>query len=212
VIGRPDFAPVVGHVEGFAAQAQLARGDTLLAVGDRDTPTWSEAALALATAALDRKDVQVHVRTRDDDDAVRTLHLSQLPRDADEQRLMQDIGLTPRHQLLPPVVGRIEPGSAAWGVLADGDRITAIDGTPVPSFDDIGPLVQRLGGRQGMIEVQRDGDRLALEITPRRHDNATGGRYWALGIAPAPAPTPAYDAELRYGPVAAVPAAVRETW
>jgi regulator of sigma E protease len=212
VIGRPDFAPVVGHVEGIAAQAQLARGDTLLAVGDRDTPTWSEAALALATAALDRKDVQVHVRTRDDDDAVRTLHLSQLPRDADEQRLMQDIGLTPRHQLLPPVVGRIEPGSAAWGVLADGDRITAIDGTPVPSFDDIGPLVQRLGGRQGMIEVQRDGDRLALEITPRRHDNATGGRYWALGIAPAPAPTPAYDAELRYGPVAAVPAAVRETW
>ena len=212
VIGRPDYAPVVGHVEGIAAQSQLARGDTVVAVGDRDTPTWSEAALALTTAAMDRTDVLVHVRTPGKHDAVRTLRLSQLPAGFDEQRALQEVGLTPRHQLLPPLVGRIEPGSPAWGVLAEGDRITAIDGEPVPAFDDIGTLVQRVGGLAAMIEVDRDGARLALEVNPKQRTDPRRGRYWALGIAPAPAPMPAYDAKLQYGPISAVPAALQETW
>ena len=50
VIGRPDYQPVVGQVQGLAAQAGLARGDTLLSVDGRDTPTWTEAAMALANA------------------------------------------------------------------------------------------------------------------------------------------------------------------
>jgi regulator of sigma E protease len=212
VIGRPDFAPVVGHVEGLAAQARLDRGDTLVAVGDRATPTWSEAALALMTAAMDRRDVAVHVRTATGSDAVRKLRLSLLPAGADEQEAFRDVGLTPRHQLTPPVVGKVDPHSPAWGVLAEGDRITAIDGTPVQAFDDISPLVQQVGGRTAMIEVQRDGDRLALEVTPKPRDDANGGRHWALGIGPAPASVPDYDAKLQFGPVAAVPAALHETW
>jgi regulator of sigma E protease len=212
VIGRPDYAPVVGHVEAIAAQSHLSRGDTLLAIGARPTPTWSEAALALATAAMDRRDVPVRVRTTEGGEDVRTLRLSRLPEGFDPQHSLQGIGLTPRHQLLPARVGRIEPHSAAWGVLAEADRITAIDGAPVGSFDDIGPLVQRVGGHPAMVEVERDGDRLALEVTPARHADGHGGDYWALGIGPAQAPVPAYDAKLQYGPVAAVPAAFRETW
>ncbi|HMB42606.1 MAG TPA: RIP metalloprotease RseP, partial [Luteimonas sp.] len=212
VIGRPDYAPVVGHVEGIAAMAQLKPGDTILAVGDRQTPTWSEAALALATAAVDRKDIAVRVHTALDGDAVRNVPLSRLPADFDEQGALQAVGLTPRHQLLPPVVGRIEPGSPAWGVLAEGDTLTAIDGDAVPSFDDIGPLVQKVGHRTAMIEVQRDGDRLALEVTPTQRSDPARGRYWALGIGPRPATAPAYDARLQFGPVAAVPAALNETW
>ncbi|MDB6163887.1 MAG: rseP [Xanthomonadaceae bacterium] len=213
VLGRPDFAPVVGHSEGLAAQAGLHRGDTITAVGDRATPTWSEAALAIATAAMDRQDVPVHTRTTGNDDAVATLRLSQIPGDVDEQGGgLRAVGLTPRHQLLPPVIGRIEPGSPAWGVLAEGDRITAIDGASVPSFDDIGPLVQRVGGRQVMVEVKRDGERLALELAPRERVDPQRGRFWALGVQPAPTPEPAYDARLQYGPIAAVPAALEETW
>ena len=212
VIGRPDFAPVVGQAEGIAATAGLQRGDTLLAVGDRETPTWSEAALALATDAMDRKDTAVRVRTAAGDTRTRTLRLSRLPAGAGQQQAVSQIGLTPRHQLLPPVIGRVEPGTAAWGVLAEDDRLTAIDGTPISSFDEIGPLVQQVGHRNAMVEVERDGDRLALELTPQRRVDPQRGAYWALGIAPAMAPLPPYDAALHYGPLAAVPAALRETW
>jgi regulator of sigma E protease len=212
VIGRPDYAPVVGQAEGIAAAAGLQRGDTLLAVGERQTPTWSEAALALATAAMDHQDTVLRVRTRSGSEATRTLRLSRLPAEAERSHAMAGIGLTPRHQLLPPVIGRIEPGTAAWGVLAEDDRLTAIDGTPISSFDEIGPLVQQVGHRKTMVEVERDGDRLALELMPRRRVDPQRGPYWALGIAPAMAPLPPYDAALHYGPLAAVPAALRETW
>lgn len=212
VIGRPDFAPVVGQAEGIAAAAGLERGDTLLAVGDRATPTWSEAALALATAAMDRQDVVLHLHTASGSTVDRRLPLSRLPADASQQQAMQAIGLLPRHQLLPAVVGRVEPATAAWGVLAEGDRITAIDGTTIASFEEIRPLVQAIGARTAMVEVDREGERLALEITPLRRDDPRGNSYWALGILPASAPLPPYDATLRYAPLAAVPAALEESW
>jgi regulator of sigma E protease len=211
VIGRPDYAPVVGEAQGIAAQAGLQRGDTLLAVGDRATPTWSEAAVALATAALDRKDVPVSVRDAEGNRRERTLPLSRLPAGFDETRGAEAIGLVPRYHLLPPVVGKVAARSAAWGVLAERDRITAIDGQAIEAYEDIAPRLQRIGGRQVMVEVQRDGERLALEITPRVHTDEQGTR-WTLGITSAPATQPPYDAKLRYGPLEAFPAAVRETW
>jgi len=212
VIGRPDYAPVVGEVEGIAAQAGLHRGDTLLAVGERETPTWSEAAIALGSAALDRHDVALTVRDADGAQRVRTLPLSQLPAHFDETRAMDAMGLVPRYRLLPPVVGKVAAASAAWGVLAERDRITAIDGLPVAAYEDIGPLLQRIGGRPVMVEVRRDGERLALDVTPRLTKDEHGTR-WVLGIEPAiPDALPAYDATLRYGPVAALPAAMQETW
>ncbi len=212
VIGRPDFAPVVGHTEAIAASAGLEKGDTLLAIDGTPTPTWSEAGMALVGAAMDRRDVDVAVRTPAGSEAHRTLRLSNLPADLPQQRVFAEIGLRPRHQLLPAVVGRVSPGSAAWGVLAEGDRLTAIDGQPITSFDEISPRLQEVGHRPAMIEVERDGDRLALEVTPTRGEDASGAPYWMLGIAPAPAPMPDYDATLQHGPVAAVPAALRETW
>jgi regulator of sigma E protease len=212
VIGRPDYAPVVGASAELAASAGLQRGDTLLAVDGTATPTWSEAALALSTAAMDRRDIPLHLLTADGVEVDRRLPLSRLPSGASQQQAFAAIGLTPRHQLLPAVVGRVEPDSAAWGVLAEGDRITAIDAAPVASFDQIGPLLQAVGPREAMVEVEREGDRLALAITPTRRKDARGESYWALGIAPEPAALPPYDATLQQGPVAAVPAALRETW
>ena len=212
VIGRPDFSPVVGQASGLAAAAGLERGDTLLAVGDRPTPTWSEAALALTTAAMDHRDVPLRLRTAAGVEVDRNLALSRLDADATGPRAMQGIGLVPRHQLLPAVVGQVEPGTAAWGVLAEGDRITAIDGVGLDSFDQIGPRMQAIGGTQAMIEVERDGERLALEVTPQQRDNPRGGQYWALGIRPASAALPPYDATLRHSLLRAVPAALAETW
>lgn len=214
VIGRPDYAPVLGQATGIAADAGLQRGDTILAVDGRATPTWSDVQMALIPAALDRADVPLEVRTAHGGDATRTLSLSRLPAGFDERRAVDAIGLQPRHQSLPAVVGQVAPDTAAWGVLAEGDRISAIDGRPVQSWVDLTPLVRELGerGGAGMIEVVRDGDRLALELQPTRITPQGGGdAYWAMGISPARPEMPAMDAELRYGPLDAVPAALRET-
>ncbi|MEO6364784.1 MAG: RIP metalloprotease RseP [Luteimonas sp.] len=214
VIGRPDYAATLGRVEGIAAEAGFRTGDTLLNVGGRETPTWSEAALALTTAAMDRKPVEVRVRSANGARMTRTLPLSRLPASFEDVRAVQVMGLSPRHYTLPAVIGKVEAGTAAEGILAVGDRITAIDGRKVTSYDDIGPLVQDLGrrGTPAMVEVERTGERLALELRPTLRNEPDRGAYWALGIAPQPlGRAPAYDALLRYDPVAALPAALRET-
>lgn len=214
VIGRPDYAPVVGEVQGIAAEAGLGRDDTVLAVGERATPTWSEVHMALIPAALDRADVPLTIQPDGGTPQSRTLALSRLPAQIDERQVLSEIGLAPRHLSIPPVVGRVEPDSPAWGVLAEGDRITAIDAGTINDWRDIGPLVQRLGERGGdaMIEVERDGERMALELAPARMDRPDGGPHWVLGVAAARPPAPAKDALLQHGPLQAVPAAVAEGW
>lgn len=214
VIGRPDYAAVVGKADGLAAQAGLQVGDAIQSIDGRATPTWSEAALVLTVAAMDRKPATLSVRHANGGEATRTLALDRLPAGFDEQRAVEATGLIPRYQLLPPVAGTIEEGSPAWGVLAEGDRITAIDAHPVASFEDIAPLIRALGkrGGPGMIEVERDNERLALEIVPAKHPNPDGSSNWRLGIGNAFTQAPPHDAMLRYGPLAAVPAAIGKTW
>lgn len=213
VIGRPDFAPVVGRVDGIAAQSGLRADDRIVDVGGHATPTWTEVQSALIPAALDRENTIMRVRAPGGTERDVTLALSRLPAGVDETRLVDAAGLVARHRLLPAVVGDVRADSAASGVLEAGDRITAIDGHAVRAFDDIGPLVQDLGARGGgaMIEVERKGERLALEITPRLIEEPGRGKFWALGIGPASGAAPAYDAELQLGPLAAVPAAFAET-
>lgn len=213
VIGRPDFRPVVGFSDGIAADSGLHAGDRLLSVDGRATPTWSEASMALLAAALDRHDAKLEIEDADGVHAERTLRLSRLPAGLPDDRVVAGTGLVPRHLLVPPVVGATEPGTPAAGVLEAGDRITAIDAQSVASFEAIGPLVQALGarGETAMIEVERNGERLALPIRPMQRSEPGHDPYWALGIRAAGAPMPAYDARLRYGPLRAVPAAFAET-
>ena len=213
VIGRPDYAPVVGQATAIAAQAGLQPGDQVLAMGDRATPTWSELVMALNVDALDRQPVVMSLRRADGSSVQRTLPLQNLPASVDELHVLSGIGLIPRHLLLPALVGSVREGSPAWGVLAEGDRITAVDAHPVASFEDIAPLVARLGkrGGPGMVEVERDGERLALELTPKMLAGNDGQSHWILGVTNAAPVDPPHDAVLRLGPLAAVPAAVRET-
>ena len=212
VIGRPDYAPVLGPASGIAADSGLRTGDRVLAVDGRQTPTWMELQMALLPAALDRADVPLQVADAQGAERTLDLRLSQLPPDFDQRQVIRSIGLVPRHFTIPANVGRVLPDGAAWGTLAEGDRITAIDGRPVERFDDIGPLLQALGERGGdaMVEVTRDGERLAFPLAPRAITDDAGNRRFVLGIeAPGSIELPPKDALQQYGPVAAVPVAAR---
>ena len=213
VVGRPDYAAALGQATGIAAQSGLRAGDRILAVGERETPTWMELQMALLPHALDHADVRLRVEGTQGGERQVTLRLSALPAGFDQRQAIQAIGLVPRHLTVPADIGRVLPDSAAWGTLAEGDRVTAIDGRAVGRFQDIGPLVQALGERGGeaMVEVTRDGERHGFLLRPREVDAGDGSRRWVLGIEPPRnIALPPKDALQRYGPVAAVPAAFEE--
>ena len=213
IIGRQDYAPVVGLADGLAAQAGFQPGDRLTGVDGRQVSTWTETAMALAAPALDRRDIEVEVEDANGEEIARTLRLSTLPDGLDERRIPEQAGFTWRFMLAPARIDSVREDGAAAGVLLPGDVVLAIDGTRVDSAAQVSPLVQALGerGGAGMVEVDRDGDRLALELAPRQSIDPQRAGHWELGIVLASQQAPAYDAAQRYGPLAAVPAALRET-
>ncbi|WP_334178164.1 RIP metalloprotease RseP [Pseudoxanthomonas sp.] len=216
VIGKQDYSATLGSASGLAADAGFQRGDRIIRVGDRAIDTWTDASIALTKAAIDGADLPVDVETAAGGTATRTLPLSRLPAGFDQENVIGLSGLVWQHWVTPAVIGKVAPGSAADGVLEAGDTVTAVDGQRVYGFADIARQVDVLGkqGSGAMVEVDRKGQRLAFELTPRwtKHPDAGKGHYWALGLAPPDeVRMPGYDTRLHFGPLAAVPAALRET-
>ncbi|GGA77837.1 zinc metalloprotease [Arenimonas soli] len=207
VVGKPDFQPDIGRAQGLAAEAGFQAGDRLLDVDGRPIRSWSEAGVALATAVIDREPTAVRVRTADGQERVRLLPLDRPGLVLSEERPFSDLGLS---LAWPAVVGEVAPGSAADAAgLRAGDRILSLGGRPVQTYDQVSPLLQELAGpdRPLVLQVERDGRSQALEVSPQRVER-DGQAVWQLGVLAAPLEQ---DALLRFGPLAAVPAALAET-
>jgi regulator of sigma E protease len=213
VIGKPDYAFEIGKADGIAAEAGFVPGDLVLDIDGRDTPTLTEAYMVLATAGMDRQPTTVRVRTAAGDVQEYVLPLDRPGLQLREERILEDLGLTPSVMMpVDPVVGTVSGAAANEGGLVPGDRILAIADEPVASYGDIGPLVQKhaAGGELLRLRIARAGRETAISIDPRM-SNDEGPRRWVLGITPADAPTPPM-ALLKAGPLEAVPAALAATW
>jgi regulator of sigma E protease len=213
LVGKQDFAPVLGRAEGIAAQAGLAAGDRLVAVDGAAVQTWTHAALGLITAGVDRRALAIEAVAADGTTRQVTLDLSALPAGTREQDMLDAAGLVPRHLAFPPVVGEVvagRPGAIAG--LQPGDRLLAINETALADWRQVPALIQR-GAGQGELRllVDRQGERLRLRAVPDAIEGADGQTSWQLGIA-AQRPGIEYDALLRFGPVQAIAESARETW
>lgn len=216
VIGIPGLQPVVGEVEAGspAAVAGMEPGDRLVAVGDSATPTWEAAMLALLDRVISAESVPVTVAG--DDGTERSLGLQVAdPRALTEPgALLPGLGITPWRPVLPAVLGRVESGGAAAEAgLASGDRVVTVDEEPVEDWAALVAVVQRSPGRTLAFGIERDGTHLRVQVTPDALD-ADGRVIGRIGAGP-DVPAGLYagmEAELRHGPLAALPhAAIKMT-
>ncbi len=212
IVGKPDYAPIVGRAEGIAEQAGFEKGDRLLAVGGQSTATWSDASIALTGAAMDRKLTEIRVQTASGNQIARQLPLDRSGLGIRDTQAVADIGLLPQHILLPPVVGTIKEEAAASGKLKIGDKILTIAGEQVDSFDRISPILQRNAKPSQPLDVivERNGQQISVSITPDATKTDTG-TTWLLGVGPGSYRAPS-DALIKHDPLRAIPAAFVETW
>ncbi|KAF1708564.1 RIP metalloprotease RseP [Pseudoxanthomonas kalamensis DSM 18571] len=212
VIGKQDYSATIGQTQGLAAEAGFRSGERVLQVGDRLTDTAGEAAIALTKAAIDHQDVRVKVESADGDTYLRELPLSRLPAGFDQENVVALAGLDWWYRVQPAIVDTVAPEGPAAGLVQPGDTVVAVDGERIDSWkdflDQVAALVQR--GGEAMIEVERDGERHAFPMQPRQLTQANGEPYLGLGIGTRAIQQP-HDTTLRHGPLAAIPAAFRET-
>ncbi|HEX2814055.1 MAG TPA: RIP metalloprotease RseP [Sphingopyxis sp.] len=113
--------------------------------------------------------------------------------------------------MTPPVVGGVQPGSAAEAAgLRVGDRIARINGQAMDTFGDIQRTVAYDLGRPAEIEIERGADRVDVRLQPRitvqSDEFGNKAEVAVIGIMSVP-PTLAPS-----GPLTAVEASAEQTW
>ena len=211
VIGRPDYQPIIGTPKGLAAEAGLANGDRILAVGGEKVDSMSNAMLAVYEAAALHRDVPLEVADAKGQARTVTLALSKLPPGApDNQAAVETIGVYPKST--PAVVAQVTPGQPAERAgMHVGDRILEINGVPTEDRDSFVATLAAQAEKSPNLQfvVERDGNRVPLQVSAEK-TVVDGKEKPRIGISYAPAPA-TKDALERFGPIAAVPAAFKET-
>ncbi len=116
--------------------------------------------------------------------------------------LFMTVGL----EIPEPVISTVAAGSpAAAAGFAEGDRILAIQGTPINDFSQLQQEVAGQAGKPLTFTVQRGDQKLTLTATPAAHSE-DGASVGYLGVG-----TNVYRAE-PMGPLAAVRQGLLATW
>ncbi len=221
MVGIPESRPIVGEVNGIAADSGFEANDEIISLDGERTSTWSHAILSLVTHAIDRDLVNVTVENQSGIQRQLSMDLSALGTDFSEENTLQAVGLKPWRAVIPAIIGEVSADSPAeLSGLRAGDRITAIAGEDVPDWSWLGFLVQKHGADGQAIEVtvDRNGMSLDLMVTPRDEKTGMFSSRLILGVTNLGADEQtraglerAYML-LRYGPVKGFSAAVSETW
>ena len=110
--------------------------------------------------------------------------------------------------MMLPVIGEVLPDSAAARAgLQQGDRVTAIDSTPVTQFQDIQRIVLVSPGKSLVLHVMRADSARDIAIVPDEQVDVRGVRTGKLGVHSGGGMV--FE---DLSPVQAVVAAVEQTW
>lgn len=210
--GLPALKPIIGEPPAGspAAQAGLAAGDEIVRVNGIDTPTFTDLRLTLLRAGVAGEPLALDLR------GGRQAHIAPVPLDTDnlEQDTLRPLGILRFDPAIDPVIGKVLPdGAAARAGLREGDRIVAVDGKPLASWQDWVQMIRAEPGRPLAIGLLRDGQAQTVNVVPDSVDEA-GVRVGKIGAGPridetalAPLMT-----EVRYGPVEALWRGMVKTW
>jgi regulator of sigma E protease len=165
-------ADIVGsQANSVAERAGRLRGDRLVAVGEKETPSWSDVFREVTRQALLADSITLYAQR-----GGRTTSVVVPSAPITEGKA---IGWQP---LIEPVVGFVAPDSPASAAgLAPGDRILAVAGGRISRWDHIRTAIQRTEGGEIVLQVERGGETVLVRVTPG-FDEERGS--WIIGISP----------------------------
>ena len=197
-----------------AAAAGIRTGDLVVAIDGEPVRSWQDMRWRLTKAqGHDTASLSIEPAGRAGDPPVtRTIDIGRLAPADWEGNALVTLGL--RADLGSPLIGETIPGKpGARAGLEAGDRIVAINDTPVRSPGDVAAITNARPGVPTVFTVERGGATREFTVTPEAQDQ--GGRK--VGIAGIklkidPAVAEKLAITVRYGPLKALGQGARKTW
>ncbi len=202
--GSSSVAPLLNAAlpETPAAAADIQRGDEIVAVDGEPVQTWQEITLALANRMGESGQIELQLARNGGGQRAVSLPIDHWQQGVDEPDLLGSLGLSPSH---PPVIGSVEPGSAAARAgLMPGDLILAVNDEPVALWREWVAAIVRAPGEPLALQVLRDGSTRSLTATPDERPAADGTSTGFMGVGIS-------MREVRYGPLDALRQGVTQT-
>ncbi|MBX2837232.1 MAG: RIP metalloprotease RseP [Gammaproteobacteria bacterium] len=223
MLGISGAAPLLGKVTpgSIADEAGFEFEDKLLAVNGQETPSWADARIALLDASLDANGpLEIEVQSNDGSISTRELPVDGVNMlDAVEEDPLVKLGLRGWRPDIKPIVGFLSEGGAAEAAgFIPGDTIIKIDDTDIDSWYDMVFVIQNSANKALLIQVNRGGELLDLNVTPNGVD-VDGRTVGRLGVGQDQTTTPEFAKSMeraqvvvRYSPLIALGKAVERTW
>jgi regulator of sigma E protease len=171
--GRPVWPPAVGRVteSGPAEAAGLRSGDVITAINGRPASYWED--VDRAVAASEGRPLQLTVKRGDTTQVITVTPQRTTTQDPilRETKTAWDIGAGPQSV---PQISSVAAGSPAETAgLQPGDVVISIGGKRVDNAEDLVQAIRAHPRQTLPIEIERDGRRLTVNVTPKAEDEKT---------------------------------------
>ena len=186
VIGISGLKPLVGYIEAgsVAMQAGFRVDDEITGINGQGTPTWNTALEKLVGGVIDRSIATVSVRDTRGYERLLEVDLASISIDAMAQgNLLRLLGIEPVRPAVPAIIGEVaNQGAAREAGMVAGDRIVAVDGVPVRSWQHWVELIRAAPGVPLFVRINRDDEYLEIDLTPGKKLSEQGETIGYIGV------------------------------
>ncbi len=215
VVGVTHVAPIVGQIadESVAERVGLQEGMEIHAVDGHRVSSWRDVNMRILERTGEHGLISMEVS---EDGARGTVsgELSGWGLSDDTPNPLAEFGITPWSSAVPPVLGQISDGGRAQAAgLQPGDRIVAVGGEPISSWFELVEFIRNAPEQTLQVTIERNGAEQSVSVTPEAKTQESGESIGFVGAGVEAISWPEEVLrDVSYGPFAAVPVALSETW
>jgi regulator of sigma E protease len=214
--GQQVLSPVIGSIaaDSIAEQAGLQVDHEVISVDGKNIFSWDEAVQALVLKVLEPGSISLQVRDiKSNQHFEKQLLLSQALVLDENTDPLKALGIGVYQPDIPAVVGEVVPGLAADKAgLLTGDKILAIDGEAIESWQQWVDMIQQNIGNTLQLEVLRNEQIVQLDLIPEEK-TVNGKTFGFVGVGAAAFEWPEHLVkQINYNPLQALHYAYQKTW
>ena len=215
VVGVTHVAPIVGQIadESVAERVGLQEGMEIHAVDGHRVSSWRDVNMRILERTGEHGPISMEVSEGGARGTV-SGDLAGWGLSDDTPNPLAEFGITPWRPAVPPVLGQISEGGRAQAAgLQPGDRIVAVNGEAINSWFELVEFIRNAPEQTLQVTLERNGTEQSVSVTPEARTEESGESIGFVGAGVEAISWP--DEVLRdvsYGPFAAIPVALSETW